>query len=132
MNGEVERYKTRLIVKRYCQIVGIDYEETFSSVLKIAIVRTAISLEAIENWCIYQMDINNVFLQGNLTEKVFMELPKGLQVVKIQPVVCKLVKSLYGLKQASRQWNFKLTEALLKSKYSQSHLDYSLSTKNSR
>lgn len=73
------------------------------------------------------MNVFNAFLQGDLLEEVYMELPKGFFTAeKGKNLVCRLVKSLYGLKQASRQWNAKLTEALLSSGYSQSHLDYSL------
>lgn len=73
---------------------------------------------------IYQMDVFNVFLQGDLVEEVYMDLPKGFNKRE-----CRLFKSLYGLKQALRQWNAKLTDALSKSGYIQSHLDYSLFTK---
>lgn len=76
------------------------------------------------------MDVFNAFLQGDLREEVYMELPKGFyNDEKDKGLVCRLVKSLYGLKQASRQWNAKLTEALLSSGFSQSHLDCSLFTK---
>ncbi|XP_015168858.1 uncharacterized mitochondrial protein AtMg00810-like [Solanum tuberosum] len=74
------------------------------------------------------MDVFNAFLQGDLFEEVYMELPKEFKL-EGENMVCKLVKSLYGLKQASRQWNAKLTTALYNSGYIQSHLDYSLFTK---
>lgn len=87
-----------------------------------------IAVAAAENWMIYQMDVFNVFLQGDLFEEVYMELLKGFGSKREQQVY-KLVKSLYDLKQAFRQWNAKLMEALINSGYSQSHLDYSLFTK---
>lgn len=77
------------------------------------------------------MDVYNAFLQGDLVEEVYMQLPQGFhhEEKKEAPKVCKLIKSLYGLKQASRQWNVKLTNALLAADFTQSHLDYSLMTK---
>lgn len=76
------------------------------------------------------MDVFNAFLQGDLIEEVYMKLPKGFySSEKGENLVCRLVKSLYDLKQASRQWNAKLTDALLNSGYQQSHRDYSLFTK---
>lgn len=74
------------------------------------------------------MDVFNAFLQGDLVEEVYMELPKGF-TRKGEHQVCRLIKSLYGLKQASRQWNAKLTDALTNSRYIQSQLDHSLFTK---
>lgn len=119
-NGEVERYKARLVAKGYNQAAGIDYQETFSPVVEMVTVRVVITLAVAENWTIYQIDVYNSFLQGDLTKEVFMELPKGLNVQGELKFVYNLVKSLYELKQASRQWNFKLTEAFLSSGYLQS------------
>lgn len=129
-DGQVDRFKARLVAKGYSQAEGIDYQETFSPMVKMATVRSIIALAAAQKWNIFQMDVFNAFLQGDLLEEVYMELPKGFyNAEKDKHLVCKLMKSLYGLKQASRQWNAKLTEALLSSGYSQSHLDYSLFTK---
>lgn len=79
-NGEIERYKVILVAKGYSQTAGIDYQETFSPVVKTVTVRNIIALIATENWCTYQMDVYNAFLQGYLTEDVYMELPQGLKV----------------------------------------------------
>uniref|UniRef100_A0A0V0GHJ8 Putative reverse transcriptase-like n=1 Tax=Solanum chacoense TaxID=4108 RepID=A0A0V0GHJ8_SOLCH len=76
------------------------------------------------------MDVNNAFLQGDLVEDIYMELPLGQK--KGENKVCKLRKSLYGLKQASRQWNIKFTDALLSAGYSQSAHDHSLFIKRER
>ena len=107
----MERFKSRLVVKGYSKKEGIDYQETFSPVVKMVTVRIVIALAAAENWPLFQMDVYNTFLQGDLLEDIFMEIPKGLQIQGEKHMVCKLVKILYGLKQAYRQWNFKLIEA---------------------
>lgn len=76
------------------------------------------------------MDINNAFLQGDLDEEVYMHVPGGFNSEK-SGLACKLKKSLYVLKQASRQWNLKLCESLLSAGYRQLKLDYSSFTKHS-
>ena len=75
------------------------------------------------------MDVHNAFLQGDLLEEVYMQIPKGFANQGEKHVVCKLHKSLYGLKQAPKQWNLKLTEALIDMRFLQSHYDYSFFTK---
>lgn len=122
----MERFKTRLVAKDYNQKEGLDYNETFSSVVKIATIRTVLSLIAVHNWFIHQLDVYNAFLQEDLHYEFYMELPQGFTSQRESGMVCRLVKSLYGLKQARRQWNLKLTEALLSSGFHQSNLNHSL------
>ncbi|GJR54392.1 retrovirus-related pol polyprotein from transposon TNT 1-94 [Tanacetum coccineum] len=101
-NGEVERYKARVVAKGDNQREGIDSDENFSLVVKIVTVRCLINLAVQSGWSLLQMDINNVFLYGDLNETVYMTLTPGYFPPN-KTKVCKLNKSLYGLKQAPRQ-----------------------------
>lgn len=125
-NGEVKRFKARLVAKGYNQKEGLDYQETFSLVVNMVIVRSVLSLVASRHWIVHQMDVYNAFLQGDLSEEVYMTVPQGYSGSSDKSLVCKVLKSLYGLKQASRHWNIKLTTALISYGFQQSHLDYSL------
>ena len=98
-DGSVERYKARLVAKGFTQTYGIDYQKTFAPVAKINSIRVLMSLVVNSNWPLHQLDGKNAFLNGDLEEEVFMSLPPGFEESFEDGKVCKLKKSLYGLKQ---------------------------------
>ncbi|KAA0061857.1 copia-like pol polyprotein [Cucumis melo var. makuwa] len=111
-NGNIERYKARLVAKGYTQKDGIDYKETFSPVSKKDSLRIIMALIAHYDLKIHQMDVKIAFLNGNLDEEVFMDQPEGFMVEGKEHMVCKLKMSIYGLKQASRQWYLKFNDTI--------------------
>ena len=98
-DGSIDRYKSRLVAKGFKKKYGIDYEDTFSPVVKIATVRLVLSVAV---WCLRQLDVQNVFLHGVLEEEVYMCQPPGFEDVNAPHHVCRLDKAIYGLKQAPR------------------------------
>jgi Reverse transcriptase (RNA-dependent DNA polymerase) len=100
--GKVERYKTRLVAKRYSQTYGIDYDETFAPVAKMGTARMLVSCAANFNRSLHQLDVKNAFLHGDLKEEGYMEIPLIFVPPQSAGKVCKLKKSLYELKQSLR------------------------------
>jgi hypothetical protein len=108
--GQVERYKARLVAKGFKQREGIDYKDTFSHVSTKNSFRIIMALVAHFDLELHQMDVKTAFLNGHLYEDVYMEQPDGFQVNGNEHMVCKLKRSISGLKQASRQWYLKFDE----------------------
>nr|GEU97603.1 ribonuclease H-like domain-containing protein [Tanacetum cinerariifolium] len=103
-DGTLSRYKARLVANGSSQQLGVDFDETFSPVVKLAIVRTVLSLVVSRKWPIHQLDVKNAFLNGDLSETVYMHQPLGFVDNRYPHHVCLLQRSLYGLKQAPRAW----------------------------
>jgi len=122
-NGDIIRFKARLVARGFSQTYGLDYFDTYAPVAKLTTYRTIFALAALEQWEVHGMDVITAFLLGSLKEDIYMAQPKGFEKGKL---VCKLQKSLYGLKQAARIWNDKLHAFLIKIGFKRSTADYCL------
>lgn len=109
-DGQVERYKCRLVAKGYSQKCGADYDETFSPVVRFSSIHTLLSFVVQNNLHVHQMDVLTAFLNGHLEEKIYMEQPEGYVKPGQEHLECKLKKSIYGLKQSPRCWSKTFTK----------------------
>jgi hypothetical protein len=125
-DGSIDRFKARLVAKGFEQQNGVDYTETFSPVIKPSTIRIILALTVHFDWPIRQLDVSNAFLHGTLMEEVYMEQPKGFVDATNPDFVCKLHKSIYGLKQAPCAWFHCLSTALLELGFTASLVDSSL------
>jgi hypothetical protein len=129
-DGSIERYKARLVAKVYTQTYGIDYLETFAPVAKMNTIRVLLSLAANYGWKLQQFDVNNAFLHGELKEEIYMEVPPGYGDNLVAQTVCKLKKTLYGLKQSPREWFGRFARDMIATGYKQSRRDHNLFIKH--
>ena len=129
-NGSVERFKARLVAQGYSQAEGIDYQEVFSPVVRNTSIRSLLALANTCNWEIHQADVKTAFLQGDLDEEIYMKQPDGYVSEENPNHVCKLKKSLYGLKQAARCWNSAIDGYLKSNGYKQVGADSCLYMKS--
>jgi hypothetical protein len=113
--GNIVRHKARLVAQGFSQVPGVDYLDTFAPVAKLPSIRTVLTLAARNDLEIHQIDIKGTYLNGELTEKeqIYMCQPPGFSAPNLKGLVCRLQKTLYGLKQSSRRWYQKLMEILV-------------------
>jgi len=104
-DGSIDRFKGRLVVRGFEQVHGLDYNETFAPVVKFDTIRTLLAFAIQNDLLIHQMDVVTAFLNGVIDQEIFMEQPDGYVVHGQESKVCKLKRSLYGLKQSPRCWN---------------------------
>ena len=102
--GKVEKYKAQLVEKGYSQVPRIDFGDIFSPVAKVTSIRLLLSVVVAFDFEVEQMDVKTTFLHGDLEEEIYMKQLEGFAVKGKKELVCKLKKSLYGLKQSPRMW----------------------------
>ena len=117
--GNMKQHKARLVAQGFLQKRGVDYDETFCTVVRFESVRTVIALAAKHDLKLHQLDITTAFLNGELNEDIYMKQPEGFEVKGKEHLVCKLNRSLYGLKQSPRCWNKALKNQLKKMHFKQ-------------
>jgi histone deacetylase 1/2 len=125
-DGSVDRFKARLVAKGFHQRHDIDYDDTYSLVIKPTTIRVILSLVVMQGWHMRQLDVDTAFLHGYLQDEVYMVQPPGYVDKRFPIHVCKLEKSLYGLKQAPRAWFARLSSRLQELGFSPSKADVSL------
>ena len=121
--GKVCRYKARLVAKGYSQKFGEDYDATFAPVAKQSTFRTLMTVAAMRTMIVKHHDIKTAFLNGDIEEEIYMSQPEGYLKKGQEHLVCKLNKSLYGLKQSARAWNLKINQVLLNEGFTRSKAD---------
>ncbi|KAG9459211.1 hypothetical protein H6P81_003719 [Aristolochia fimbriata] len=124
--GTIIRNKARLVAQGYTQVEGVDFEETFAPVAQLEAIRLMFSVACQLKIKLYQMDIKSAFLNGYISEEVFVEQPKGFIDPHNPDHVYKLSKALYGLKQAPRAWYDRLTSFLISHGYCRGIVDQTL------
>ena len=123
-------YKARLVVKVFGQRNSIDFDKIFSHVVKMSSIRTVLGLDASLNLEIEQMDVKTGFLHSDLEEETYIKQSEGFKVDGIENFVCKLRKSLYGLKQASKQWYKKFESVMEEQGYKKTSSDHCVFVQN--
>jgi hypothetical protein len=124
--GQVVRNKARLVCKGYAQIEGLDFDETFAPVARLEAIIMFLAYACHKRFKVYQMDVKSAFLNGDLSEEVYMEQPEGFEFSDNPVLVCKLKKDLYGLKQAPRAWYHRLNTYLKDKGFKRGTIDNNL------
>jgi hypothetical protein len=124
VDDKVERYKARMVAKRYSQKEGIEFHEIFSPVVNTVSIRIVLALVALLDLELEQPDVKTSFLHGDLDEEIYMEQPKGFVQNHSKKFVCWLKKSLYGLRQSPKQWYKKFDSFMVSQNYTRSEYDH--------
>lgn len=124
--GIISKYKARLVAKGYVQKQGIDFDEVFAPVARLESVRLLIAHAANEGWFVHHMDVKSAFLNGDLQEEVYVDQPQGFVLKGHEDKVLRLVKALYGLRQAPRAWYAKLDSSLIKLDFRRSSSEHAV------
>ena len=111
-NGNIIRYKARVVVKGYSQVPGQDFEVTFTSIARLMTLHTLLAMVAHESWMVHQVDIVGAYLRGDLSEEIYLDPPNGARTSEGDRSVWRLHRLLYSLKQAGRQWKIKLGKTM--------------------
>lgn len=125
-SGKIVRYKARLVAQGFSQVPGVDYFDTFAPVARLSSIRAALAIAAVNDYEIHQIDVKGAYLNGVLTENeaIYMRQPPGYPDTKSPPnYVCRLQKTLYGLKQSGRRWYQKLVEIMNALKFTRCDVD---------
>ena len=122
-DGSVQRYKARLVAQGFTQQYGIDFDETFCPVVRQESLRLLMALSVRYGLSIHQVDMTIAFLNGTLEDEVYMQQPKGFECPGKEEFVCKLNKSIYGLKQSPCFWNSTLDAFLKEMQFTQTASD---------
>ena len=136
VGGSIDKYKERLVINGYKQIEGFDYFETYSLVMRINSIRMVLLvllvllIAALKNLEVHQMDVKKAFLNGDLDEEIYMEKLEGFSSPGQEMKVCKLVKSMYGLKQAPKQWHEKFDNVMMSHEIKINEYDKCVHVKN--
>jgi hypothetical protein len=126
VDDKVERYKARLVAKRYSQKEDIDFHDIFSPFVKIVSIRSVLALVALIDLELEHLDVKTTFLHGDLDEEIYMEQPEGFVQNCNNKFVCRIKKSLYGLRQSLRQWYKKFDSFMVSQNYTRIEYDHSV------
>ncbi|GJX37159.1 ribonuclease H-like domain, reverse transcriptase, RNA-dependent DNA polymerase [Tanacetum coccineum] len=131
-NGNIIKHRARLVAKGYIQEHGIDFEEVFAPVARMETIRLLLAIAANNKWEVHHLDVKSAFLHGDLKEEVYVTQPEGFIKREDNGKVYRLIKALYGLRQAPRAWNIKLDNTLKSLDFKKCALEQAIYTKTSR
>ncbi|GJR17050.1 ribonuclease H-like domain, reverse transcriptase, RNA-dependent DNA polymerase [Tanacetum coccineum] len=131
-NGNIIKHKARLVAKGYIQEHGIDFEEVFAPVARMETIRLLLAIAANNKWEVHHLDVKSAFLHGDLKEEVYVTQPEGFIKRQDNGKVYRLIKALYGLRQAPRAWNIKLDNTLKSLDFKKCALEQAIYTKKSK